>query len=221
MIYSMNVAEAHKITGGLSNPSKMPGKAHNISAFDCIMGSELAEKENSVCSDCYARKGRYRFANVQNALKRRLAALDHPLWIPAMVRLIGKQEYFRWFDSGDLQSVLHLEKILAVIELTPDTKHWLPTKEYSIIKEYLYMTNTNVLPKNVVVRLSAFFIDQLPKIGSYYKARGVLGSMVYKDKSTIEDTDVYGCPAYTQDNECGDCRACWERDHEIVGYPKH
>lgn len=218
----MKVAEAHKITGGLSNPSKMPGKAHNISAFDCIMGSELAEKENSVCSDCYARKGRYRFANVQNALKRRLAALDHPLWIPAMVRLIGKQEYFRWFDSGDLQSVLHLEKILAVIEQTPDTQHWLPTKEYSIIKEYLQW---NVFPKNVVVRLSGFFIDQLPKISSLCKARGVLGSMVYKDKANIASlilhSGVYGCPASTQDNECGNCRACWERDHEIVGYPKH
>ena len=219
----MKVAEAHKITGGLSTPSKMPGKAHNISAFDCIMGSEVAEKENRVCSDCYARKGRYRFANVQNALKRRLAALDHPLWIPAMVRLIGKQEYFRWFDSGDLQSVLHLEKILAVVSLTPDTKHWLPTKEYSIIKEYLEAGN--VLPQNVVVRLSGFFIDQLPKISSFYKDRGVLGSMVYKDKADIAllilHSGVYGGPAYTQDNECGNCRACWENDFEIVGYPKH
>ena len=37
----MLIKEAHKITGGLSAPSKMPGPAYNLPASQCITGSNL------------------------------------------------------------------------------------------------------------------------------------------------------------------------------------
>jgi len=66
-------------------------------------------------------KGRYRFKNVKDALQRRMDSLDHPQWVQAMVVLIDKQPWFRWHDSGDLQSLEHLEKIFEVCRLTPET----------------------------------------------------------------------------------------------------
>jgi len=71
----MNKKEAIKITGGLSKPSKMPGPAFNLPAQACITGSKLVKIPGSVCSGCYALKGRYRFPNVKEALTRRLEGL--------------------------------------------------------------------------------------------------------------------------------------------------
>ena len=84
--------EAREITGGLSKPSKMPGPAHNLPAVACKTGAKLAQIPGSVCSGCYALKGRYRFNNVQAALQRRLKALEHPQWVEAMVQLIKGQD---------------------------------------------------------------------------------------------------------------------------------
>ena len=101
--------EARQITGGLSKPSKMPGPAHNLPAQACITGAKLVKVPGSVCAGCYALKGRYRFKNVQDALQRRLQALQDPRWVDAMVTLIKDQDWFRWHDSGDIQSPEHLK----------------------------------------------------------------------------------------------------------------
>ena len=102
--------EARKITGGLSKPSKMPGPAYNLPAWHCQTGAKLRKIEGTPCFGCYAMKGRYRFSNVRAALERRLDSLDHPQWVTAMVALIKGQPWFRWHDSGDVQSHEHLQK---------------------------------------------------------------------------------------------------------------
>jgi hypothetical protein len=40
-----------------------------------------------------------------------------------------KANVFRWHDSGDVQDLKHLAKIFKVARLTPNIKHWLPTRE--------------------------------------------------------------------------------------------
>ena len=87
--------EAIEITGGLSKPSKMPGPAHNLPAKRCITGAKLVKVPGSVCAGCYALKGRYRFKNVQDALNRRLKALEDPRWVEAMVTLVTGYAHFR------------------------------------------------------------------------------------------------------------------------------
>ena len=84
--------QARQITGGLSKPSKMPGPAHNLPAQACKTGAKLVNVPGSVCAGCYALKGRYRFSNVQQALQRRLKALESPLWVESMVTLIKGQD---------------------------------------------------------------------------------------------------------------------------------
>ena len=195
--------EARKITGGLSKPSKMPGPAYNLPAWACKTGAKLRKVKGSPCYGCYAFKGRYNFSNVQLALKRRLEALESPLWVDAMVTLIKGQEFFRWHDSGDIQSEQHLKNIFEVCKLTPETKHWLPTQE----REYL--KDPEAVPANLIIRLSGSKIDgPSPKAWPW-------------TSSVVTSPEARTCPAPEQGNECGSCRACWDKSTPNVAYGKH
>src|SRR5438128_1739442 len=70
---------AETITGGLSITTKMPCPSHGISATRCRLGAILAGKPGTVCSKCYALKGRYAFSNVQKKLEERYQGLFDPL----------------------------------------------------------------------------------------------------------------------------------------------
>ena len=194
---------ARHITGGLSAPSKMPGPAFNLPAADCITGAKLVKVPGSVCAGCYALKGRYRFNNVQSALRRRAASLMHPDWIDAMVALISGHEYFRWHDSGDIQSVEHLKRIFEVCKRTPDTKHWMPTRE----ARFLRLMDPDIIPSNLIIRMSSHMIDQ--------------GPVTFWPWTSTVSSVTKTCPAQDQGNKCMDCRACWDRKVANVTYPKH
>jgi len=194
--------EARRITGGLSAPSKMPGPAYNLPAQACVTGSKLVKIPGSVCAGCYALKGRYNFRNVRLALARRLESLQHPQWVLAMTVLIKGEPVFRWHDSGDLQSSWHLKQIFEVCNATPETSHWLPTRE----RKFLPL-NTDSIPKNLIIRMSSHRIDHAPVKS-------------WPWTSTVS-TGSFTCPASKQGNECGSCRNCWNREVTNVSYPKH
>jgi len=78
-------------TGGLGQPSKMPGFSTALSARDCRMGSKLRRICGSVCSVCYAMGGNYLFPTVALSHARRLAALDDPQWVEGMAFLINRR----------------------------------------------------------------------------------------------------------------------------------
>ena len=198
--------EARLISGGLSAPSKMPGPSFNLPASACITGAKLQAVKGSTCSVCYALKGRYRFRNVKDALSRRLAKLHDPRWIESMVTLIDKQPVFRWHDSGDLQSVQHLKNIFEVCKRTPDTRHWLPTRE----ARFLSLMDPAVVPTNLKIVLSDDMNNQQVAPTWWPYTSGV---------ST--DHNQVTCPASKQGNKCLDCRKCWDRGTARVIYGKH
>ena len=210
----MTIQIAEAVTGKLSKPSKMPGFAYSIPAQACGVGSKLRGVAGSICSKCYALKGRYVFSSVKNALYRRLESLSHPLWIDAMAFLINHASVnvFRWHDSGDIQSLQHLENIAEVCKKTPDVRHWLPTREYSIVTEY--KAKHGAFPDNLNVRLSAYMVDGPLPTGAADRL-GVTVSGVTSDASKVT------CPAYKQGGVCGSCRACWDKNVSVVLYPKH
>ena len=201
----MNAANRKIITGGLSKPSKMPGYAYNLPAWECKVGSKLAKVPGSVCHGCYALKGRYRFPSVKEAMYRRLASITRPDWARTMAGDINarKSRFFRWHDSGDVQSVKHLLKIFQVCRLTPDVAHWLPTREAGILSKI----PQDRVPRNLTIRLSATKVDA-PAPKSW-----ALTSTVVTTGRT--------CPAPDQDNECKTCRACWDKSIKNVAYGKH
>lgn len=202
------LTDARAAVGGLSDPSKMPGRSYNLPARECNVGSDLRKLKGSVCFECYAMKGRYNFSNVQNALYRRLNTIDSPTWVQNMAVAIHKERFFRWHDSGDLQSMAHLLKIVDVARMTPNVRHWLPTKEKALIKAY--KRNHGEFPDNLTVRVSGAMVDG--------KAPAGLGSVVFSEKPPA---GVHACPAPSQGGKCRDCRACWDSGVKTVGYKKH
>lgn len=208
----MKVSEANEITGGLSRPSKMPGPAYSLPAKDCKIGSILTKLQGTTCHNCYALKGRYLFPNVQTALTRRLNSITDPRWVEAMVVLIksSKTKYFRWHDSGDIQSIGHLNKIVEISKDLPKVKFWLPTREYDIINLY---RRSFTIPDNLVIRLSAHNVDATPPSGY-----GLPTSTVHTKNMPIIGEE---CRAHDRDNHCGPCRACWDKNVANVSYPRH
>ena len=195
--------EASKIVGGLSTPGKMPCYSINLPATECKTGAKLAQVPGTTCHGCYALKGRYRFKTTKRAMARRLRALSHGSWTAAMTALITGHKYFRWHDSGDLQGVQHLKNIFEVCKNTPDTRHWLPTREAGLMK----FIDPDVIPKNLIIRISATKVDGLaPRWWPW--------------TSTVS-TASKTCPAPDQGGKCRDCRSCWSRDIQNVTYAKH
>ena len=219
----MNRTLANQITGGLGKPSKMPGMAYGLPAAECKVGSKLRAIPGSVCAGCYALKGRYilggRQGTVQSAQYRRLASITHPLWADAMVWLIehaprGRDTYFRWHDSGDVQDLAHLLRIVEVCDRTPRVHHWLPTREKAIVLAYLRQFGS--FPFNLVVRLSDAMVDYTP---------AEQGTRWYSHTSGVHRHQApagYACPAKAKyGNTCGPCRACWLTSVPHVSYPWH
>lgn len=211
--------------GGLSEPSKMPCHGYSLPASACQRGSALAKVPGSVCASCYALKGRYAFASVQQALERRLAALHASeamfpkdpagsywaLTLGAAIRATGDR-HFRWHDSGDVQSLWHLSAIAAVCRATPDVAHWLPTREERLVR--LWLAAGNTLPANLTLRLSATHVDAPAE-------RRLAVPAGCQTSGVVSDPTHATCPASVARTSCGACRACWDRSVPHVAYLKH
>jgi hypothetical protein len=208
----MELNEATKVAISLGKPSKMPCLSYNIPASLCKTGGRLRKIKGSTCHNCYAFKGNYVFPSVQKALMKRFNAFDNPKFVDAMVVLIkrrNKTNYFRWFDSGDIHNMGMLKKIVCICQRTPKIKHWLPTREASLVKDYLKIYKE--FPKNLVVRVSAPMVD-----GEPLKSFRWTSTVHHKGKPIGHD-----CPSRFQQNKCMDCRACWDKRVTNVSYHKH
>jgi len=192
----------------LGKTSKMKGFSFGLDARNCITGSKLRDIKGSVCSKCYAMKGNFNFPSVRKGKATNLKHLEAPYFVDVMTYQLQDIKYFRWFDSGDLPSIEALEKIVQIAKNTPNTKHWLPTREVKIIKEYLI---TNKFPKNLVVRVSSPMIDEKPIKG-------------FRNTSTVhakENPFGFACPSQQQGNQCLNCVACWDKRVRNVSYEQH
>ena len=201
--------------GTLSNTTKMPSYSWGIPTEYCQTGMKLAKIPGTICNKCYADKGFYKMPVVNAMYQKRYDAIDMPEWVDYMSELITQKYkkltksrlYHRWFDSGDIQSYSHLMKIFEVCENTPHIKHWIATREYSIVDK----VDEKDVPDNLCLRVSAIKVDgAIPKFWKWT-------SGVHKDKRHKGRE----CPAYKQNNECGSCRACWDRKVKQVSYKEH
>lgn len=227
--------------GGLSWPSKMPGFAYSVPAQLCKTGGRLAAEEGTVCSGCYALKGRYLFRNVKAAMLRRYNLMRYdPKWAEKMVKLLDHPwtrktggEYFRWFDSGDLINHQNYRDIMDVAEALPTYKFWLPTREVDIVSR-MYIQ----FPSNLLVRMSLpkvyeasartwkFLSAQSSWPTGYQSAvvESFKGAEKYEER-WLTPTGIHNnrvlCKARERDNFCGPCRACWDNKVSMVVYHKH
>ncbi len=190
----------------LSKAGKMPCRSWSLQALETCKGAyDMNGEVVEACKGCYALKGNYRFSNVKKSRAHNLQDCKRKEWVNNMVIELDNDRYFRWFDSGDLDSIEQLAAICKVAEETPDIAHWLPTRELAIVRAY-----KGAIPSNLVIRLSAPMVDMRP-------VKGANTSTVHKDSTPVGHV----CPAPTQGNNCGSCRACWTPSVANVSYKKH
>lgn len=217
---SFDPADAESIVGGLSRPSKMPCWSTSISAFRCGVGSVLAKVKGSTCEGCYARKGCYHFPGTKESMERRYVALADQRWTAAMAYVISRKcrkvPFFRWHDSGDIQTVSHLRNIVNVATATPSVRHWLPTREFGIVRRYL--AEFGAFPANLTVRVSATMVNGSAP-GDFPNTSEVVATDAARDAAVARGASI--CPAPTQGNKCRACRACWDSGVATVAYWKH
>ena len=206
----MLVSTAKRLTGGLSRTSKMPCPSWSTPPSMCKTGALYSTYKNSVCSSCYAKKGRSAYPRTGRARENRLAkwklmdAANHNTkWVLAMVTLIHKHKHFRWFDAGDLYSERMLIDIFAICRATPGTQHWLPTLERAFV-----LHNKQHIPDNLCIRFSSPIIDQASS------------SYTFPISKVSTQGDV-NCPATSIRSTCEDCRKCWDKNEPIITYRKH
>ena len=89
------------------------------------------------------------------------------------------------------------------LQATPDTQHWMPTREAQILKR----VKVNEVPRNLIIRMSSHMVDQ--------------GPVSFWPWTSTVVQDNKSCPAQEQGNECKSCRQCWDRSVRNVAYPKH
>ena len=208
--------QARSIAGNTTKTSKMPCQSYSLPTENCITGSKMAKIKGSICNNCYANKGNYhRFkSTILPTQKIRLNSITSPEWVDSMIALIGKDKLFRWHDSGDIQSLSHLAKICEIAIKMPDTKFWIPTREYKIISDY---AKNNIIPENLIIRLSAMFIDKAVKIPkSLQGIKNVTTSNVH----TIKPIGIE-CESYKQGGQCLSCTKCWDTNIPSISYKNH
>jgi hypothetical protein len=241
-------AEALAAIGGLSHPDKMPTASWSIPATTCRLGSLLRKLPGTTCADCYALKGCYLFPSVTNAMARRFAllapvvagdTLETARWVEAFAIVLldhadrtarvlkrrgraGKHDgrFFRWHDSGDLQSVAHLRAIVAVVEATPNVRHWLPTREVGLVDAFV--REGGEIPANLEIRISTPKVGQAPAGVLARLARDVRGISVsgVHEIGEAPAATFEACNAPSTEGRCADCRACWTSDVN-VSYERH
>lgn len=225
-IVFMSKAQASAVCGTMTQTSKMPCKSSSLPTEACRTGFRMAKLKGSICATCYADKGFYRMyeKNIKPAQFGRLDAVlqamsseeQAQLWLSAMVAHIGSDAYFRHHDSGDLQGLEHLELIVSLAKLTPACKHWLPTREYGMVKAFIEKHGKESIPENLVIRLSAMYPDKPVIIPvSLQNIRGITASNVHASAAPVG----HACNAPAQGGACLDCRACW--GSEVVSYAMH
>jgi hypothetical protein len=221
----MKVKEIVEILGGdiSKKNSKMPSTTFGLSTDFCRVGGVLRGVEGSVCEKCYAERLEKLRPSCKKGWTNRTQAVLYATetqegmiaWIEAFTERLNTlcDTHHRWHDSGDLQSLEHLIMIVGVANRTPHIKHWLPTKEYKIVREFL---KHGRFPDNLCVRASSPMVDRIFNTD----VTGLNTSSVTRYNDHFAE-DGHLCPSRQQGNACKDCRACWDKSIQNVVYPLH
>lgn len=213
----------------LTSASKMPSASWSLPAREACPYS--LNGDHTICGSCYADKGSYTlYPNVKKAQRARFAWVRECLktdegtdsFVRTMVDVIRRANnpYFRVHDSGDLFSPAYTWAWVRIAQSLPEVKFWFPTRSWRPLTMSKISAATRVAwelalmalaaEPNVTVRPSALFFNApAPRIPGLQAG------------STAADDGSYSCPASGQNNECRDCRACWDARDTPISYRAH
>jgi len=206
----------------LSKASKMKVNGKQVKSWDLeartsCPGSKVDGEVVEVCKSCYATKGAFVWPASVALRKHNQQDYKRDGWVVDMVKAIGKDKYFRFFVSGDIETELLATKIKEVVTLCSKTQFWIPTRSYNIkgIREVLEEIKT--LP-NVSMRYSANSIG-LSETGTDMTAFVINTNSV--DEAKAKGVTV--CPVTIPGSKlksCSTCTLCFDTN-ELVAYVLH
>lgn len=209
----------------LTQTTKMPGPSWSLPAH-----KSCPRANGTICDSCYADKGCYRFRGPRHAQAVRFSwtvesmrtAAGRQQWIQCMVDAIRNSgaEYFRVHDSGDMFNAAYAECWLEVCRAMPRVQFWIPTRAWQqpagplpVFDPLLDTLRRIAALPNVAVRPSALNFGDLPP--------AVDGLHAGSTADIAQTCGVNHCPAPSQGNQCGECRACWEEKTTPIAYCRH
>ena len=197
----------------LSVTSKLGVKSWSLQALETCPASR-DENGNLVpaCAGCYATQGTYHYNNVKKVRADNKEAWKMNTFVSDFVEALQNERYFRWFDSGDMYTLELAEKMYTIMLQTPWVNHWVPTRMQKFSKFADIISKMNALD-NVKVRFSSDSID-----GTYTK--GLHGSTILPSED-MADSNTFVCNAPKNEGKCGTCRACYDKNVDLIGYIAH
>lgn len=167
---------------------------------------------------CYALKGNWRYACVQNRLWDNLYAYrQNPKQffddIASQTRLF---KFARWHSSGDIVDMEYLKGMCRVARKNKETKYLAFTKKFELVNEFL--ASGSKIPNNLKIVFSAWgeFIPENPynlpmTFVEFNKTN------VNKEANKLIPTDAFPCGG-----KCDTCTACWQlKKGQVVMFKKH
>lgn len=177
-----------------------------------ILQKALADKSGEL-----ARQWVANFASVLNGRWERAKRKASKMTETEGESYLEKKRYFRWHDSGDIQSLGHLVLIALVAKATPEISHWLPTQERADVRAFV--KRYGEFPENLCVRISSAKNDAVSTREGLPQSVVVTGD---KGRASVDAAGGSMCPAYDlHDGKCGPCRKCWDKSLPVTGYPLH
>ena len=106
---------------------------------DKLTGKITCPFAGSCLKLCYAKRGMYRFGNVERALTKRYEASKEENFVELISNELSKvkkdkQTYVRIHDSGDFYSPSYFAKWLEIARLNPSVRFYAYTKSHSFIR---------------------------------------------------------------------------------------
>ena len=197
----------------LSVTSKLGVKSWSLQALETCPGS-IGDNGELVpaCSGCYATAGTYHYANVKKVRADNKEAWKMNTFVSDFVEALQNERYFRWFDSGDMYTLELAEKMYTIMLQTPWVNHWVPTRMQKFSKFADIIAKMNALD-NVKVRFSSDSVT-----GEY--TNGLHGSTILPSADNA-DMNTFVCKAPENEGKCGTCRACYDKNVNLIGYIAH
>lgn len=118
-----------------------------IPAYKSASGKLTCPMAESCVKFCYARKGAYKWSNVQPAFEKRYQLSKTDKFVTEMYKEITKKkpDYVRVHDSGDYYSKAYLSKWIDIALLFPEVKFYSYTNMVQMFKEADLPSNFDII----------------------------------------------------------------------------
>jgi hypothetical protein len=159
----------------------------------------------SCLSLCYAKKGMYRFGNVERALTKRYEASKEADFVQRINDELskvkkGKQVYVRIHDSGDFYSPAYFAKWLEIARLNPAVRFYAYTKSHSFIRGNFAIPENMDLIYSLGSTKDELINQETERHSKIFQSADEMAAAGYSDSSYL---DINATKWVTENNKIG------------------